>query len=71
VLDAWTFGDPLFYPAAEEGPADWVMVACLPEGIALVPLAPPRGEDPRKCRPIGVYEPSRAVVARYEEDSHR
>ena len=69
ALDAWTFGDPLFYPAAEDGPADWLMVARLPEAIVLVPLAPPRRGNPGKCRPIGIYEPSRALVARYEEDS--
>jgi hypothetical protein len=69
VLDAWAFGDPLFYPAAEDGPADWLMVARLPEGIVVVPLAPPRAEDLRKRRPIGVYEPSRKLAERYEEDS--
>jgi hypothetical protein len=43
----------------------------LPEGIVVVPLAPPRADDLRKCRPIGIYEPSRALVARYEEDSRQ
>jgi hypothetical protein len=71
ALDAWAFGDPLFYPAAADGPADWLMVARLPEGVVVVPLAPPRGGDPRKCRPIGIYEPSRSLVERYEEDSRR
>ena len=70
VLDAWAFGEPLFYPAAEDGPADWLMVARLPEAIVLVPLAAARSGDSRKCRPIGIYEPSRALVARYEENSH-
>ena len=69
TLDAWTFGDPLFYPAAEDGPADWLMVARLPESIVLVPLAPARSGDVRKCRPIGIYEPSRTLSTRYEEDS--
>jgi len=71
VLDAWAFGDPLFYPAAEDGPADWLMVARLPEGIVVVPLAPPRVDDLRKCRPVGIYQPSRTLVARYEEDSQQ
>jgi hypothetical protein len=71
VLDAWTFGDPLFYPAAEDGSADWLMVARLAEAIVVVPLAEPRSGDSTKCRPIGIYEPSRALVARYEEDSRR
>jgi hypothetical protein len=62
---------PDLYPAAEDGPADWLMVARLPEGIVVVPLAPPRAEDPRKCRPIGIYEPSRKLAERYEEDSRQ
>jgi hypothetical protein len=71
ALDAWTFGQPRFYPAAADGPADWLMVARIPGAIVLVPLAPPRSGDPRQCRPIGIYEPSRALVERYEEDSRR
>jgi hypothetical protein len=46
-----------------------MMVARVPEGIVLVPLAPARSGDVRKCRPIGIYEPSRALAARYGEDS--
>jgi hypothetical protein len=71
ALDAWTFGEPLFYPFAEDGPADWLMVARIPGAIVAVPLAPPLSGDPSKCRPIGVYEPSRTVAQRYEEDSRR
>ncbi len=71
VLDAWAFGDPLFYPAAEEGPADWLMVARIPGAVIVVPLAPSRSDDPRKCRPIGIYEPSRTLAERYEKDSRR
>lgn len=69
ALDAWEFGQPLFYPAAEDGPADWLMVARTPGAVVVVPLAPPRSGDPTKCRPIGIYEPSRALAQRYEEDS--
>ncbi len=69
AVDAWTFGDPLFYPASDEGPADWLMVARIPGSIIQVPLAPPRSGSPHKCRPIGIYEPTRALVERYEEDS--
>lgn len=69
VLDAWTFGDPLFYPAADDGPADWLMAARIPGAFVVVPLAPPRSGDPRQCRPIGIYEPSRSLIERYEEDS--
>jgi hypothetical protein len=71
ALDAWTFGDPLFYPAAEEGPADWLMVARVPGAIVVVPLAAPRSGVPRNCRPIGIYESSRTFVERYVEDSRR
>jgi hypothetical protein len=71
AVDAWTFGQPLFYPAAEDGPADWLMVARIPGAIVVVPLAPPRSGDPRQCRPIGIYEPSHALTRRYEEDSRR
>jgi|ERR671936_2094789 hypothetical protein len=71
VIDAWAFGDPLFYPAAGQGPADWLMVARIPGAIVVVPLAPPRSGDSRKCRPIGIYEPGRAMVERYEKDSQQ
>jgi hypothetical protein len=71
ALDAWAVGDPLFYPAPGDGDADWLMVARLPEGIVVVPLAPPRSNDRSKCRPIGIYRPSRALVTHYEHDSAR
>jgi hypothetical protein len=71
AVDAWTFGDPLFYPAAEDGPADWLMVARIPGAVVVVPLAPPRSGDPRRCRPIGIYEPCQALVERYEKDSRQ
>jgi len=69
ALDAWTYSDPLFYPAAEEGPADWLMVARVPGAIVVVPLAPSRSGDPRQCRPIGIYEPRRNLAERYQEDA--
>ena len=71
ALDAWTFGDPLFYPAREDEPADWLMVARIPGTVVVVPLASSRSGDSRKCRPIGVYEASAALIGRYEEDSRR
>ncbi len=71
ALDAWTVGDPLFYPASEDGPADWLMLGRIPGAIVVVPLAPPHRGDPRKCRPIGIYEPSRGLAHRYEEDSRQ
>jgi hypothetical protein len=71
VVDAWTFGEPLFYPAAEDGPADWLMVARVPGAHVVVPLAVPRSGDPRRCRPIGIYVPSQGLAERYREDSRR
>ena len=72
VLDAWMFGEPLFYPAAEDGPADWLMVARVPGALVVVPLAaPPRSGDVRRCRPIGIYVPSHGLAERYREDSRR
>lgn len=47
------------------------MVAYVPGAIVLVPLAPARSDDPHQCRPIGIYEPSRSLIERYEEDSDR
>ncbi|MFN8108899.1 MAG: hypothetical protein U0Y82_03510 [Thermoleophilia bacterium] len=65
ALEGWAFGDPLFYPALPDGPADWLMVARIPGGLILVPLAPARSGEARKCRPIGIYEPSAALARRY------
>lgn len=63
------FGEPLFYPAAEAGEADWLMVGELAgEGVVVVPLAPPASGDPRRCRPIGIYRAGRALAARYRTD---
>jgi hypothetical protein len=67
AVDAWTFGDPLFYEAPD-GPADWLMVAQVPGEIVIVPLAPAKSGDPRKCRPIGIYRASRALATRYHTD---
>jgi hypothetical protein len=30
VLDAYLYGDPVFYPAGESGAADWLMVGMVP-----------------------------------------
>jgi hypothetical protein len=37
--------------------------------VLMVPLAPARGGDPRRCRPIGCYEASQALAAQYRKDS--
>jgi len=70
AIDLWVYGDPLFYPAPH-GPADWLMVGRVPGAVIVVPLAPPRSGDQRRCRPIGIYVPNRALVARYREDVGR
>jgi len=58
VLDAYIYGDPVFYPANEYGAADWLMVGMVPGLVICVPIAPPNNGDPRFCRPIGIYKPS-------------
>ncbi|HEX4868621.1 MAG TPA: hypothetical protein VFV32_13505 [Acidimicrobiales bacterium] len=39
LYDAWAFDAPLFYPAADGGPADWLMVAEVPGDLLVAPLA--------------------------------
>jgi hypothetical protein len=47
------------------------MVARVPGAIIVVPLAPSRNGDPTKCRPIGIFEPSRALAERYYKDARQ
>ncbi len=65
VRDAWT-SDPLFYPARP--PAHWLMVAEVEGRVLVVPLAPSRSRDVRRCRPIGCYVAAHHLAARYRED---
>ena len=65
IYEVWR-SDPVFYPAVP--PADWLMVSEVPGRVLVVPLAPPNSGDARKCRPIGCYEASAALAARYRED---
>jgi hypothetical protein len=65
ILDAYLYGDPTFYEAVEEGAADWLMVGSVPGLVICVPLAPPRSGDVRRCRPIGIYQPSAKDRIRY------
>lgn len=58
--------DPLFYLA--KPPAHWLMVSEVAGHALVVPLAPPNSRDVRNCRPIGCYEASAALAARYRED---
>lgn len=36
--------------------------------VLVVPLAPARSGDPRRCRPIGCYEASPGLAAQYRKD---
>jgi hypothetical protein len=65
VQEVWS-SDPLFYPA--KPPAHWLMVAEVAGRILVVPLAPPRSGDPRRCRPIGCYVAAEHLARRYLED---
>lgn len=70
LREALLFGEPLFYPAAEAGEADWLMVAELAgEGVVMVPLAPAVSGDVRRCRPIGIYRAGPALAGRYRRDA--
>jgi hypothetical protein len=68
LFDVWS-SDPLFFPAKDEGAADWLMVAEVPGGdILLVPLAKPKSGDPTKTRPIGIYRAGQQLRRRYLEE---
>lgn len=67
VHDVWT-ADPLFYPA--KPPAHWLMVAEVSGMVLVVPIAPAKSADLRKCRPIGCYEASPGLAADYRRDRH-
>jgi hypothetical protein len=68
IDDVWA-SDPLFYPA--KPPAHWLMCAEIGGRVLMVPLAPSRSGDPRRCRPVGCYEASPALVVQYREDRRR
>lgn len=65
IYEAWE-QSPLFYPAVQ--PAHWLLVAELGGRVLVVPLAPPRSGDVRKCRPIGCYEVTGQLADQYRED---
>jgi hypothetical protein len=65
VRDVWA-NDPLFYPA--KPPADWLMVAEVGGRVLVVPLAPSRSDDPRRCRPIGCYVAAEHLARSFRED---
>ncbi len=61
----WT-SDPLFYPA--KPPAHWLMCAEIAGRVLVVPLAPARNGDPRRCRPIGCNEAAPGLATQYRRD---
>ena len=65
ISDVWA-SDPLFYPA--KPPAHWLMCAEVSGQVIVVPLAPSRNGDPRRCRPIGCYQAAPTLAARYRRD---
>jgi hypothetical protein len=68
IYDVW-YGEPLFYPAAPGGHADWLMVGEVPGGTVLVvPLAPSRDGNYSKARPVGVYKAPGWLDTQYRKD---
>jgi hypothetical protein len=65
INDVWA-SEPLFYPA--KPPAHWLMCAEVSGRVLVVPLAPSRSSDPRRCRPIGCYEASPGLASHYRND---
>lgn len=48
-IDGGRASEPLFYPARP--PAHWLMCGEVGGRVLVVPLAPARDGDPRRCRP--------------------
>ena len=65
IRDVWA-SDPMFYPA--KPPAHWLMVAEVAGTVLMVPLAPARDGNPKRCRPIGCYEASKHLADQYRRD---
>ena len=65
IRDVWA-ADPMFYPA--KPPAHWLMVAEVEGTVLMVPLAPARDGNPKRCRPIGCYPASKHLADRYRSD---
>lgn len=59
--------NPRFFPASEDGPADWLMVAEVPGTMLMAPLAPPTSDGIHRCRPVGLYAPSMELRRRYRQ----
>jgi hypothetical protein len=65
IREVWA-SDPMFYPA--KPPAHWLMVAEVDGTVLMVPLAPARDGNPRRCRPIGCYAASKHLADQYRGD---
>ncbi len=65
IADVWAT-DPVFYPA--KPPAHWLMCAEVMGAVLVVPIAPARSGDPRRCRPIGCYPASKDLADQYRSD---
>ncbi len=65
IREVWA-SDPMFYPA--KPPAHWLMVAEVDGTVLMVPLAPARDGNPRRCRPIGCYQASKHLADQYRRD---
>ena len=65
IEELWTSG-PLFYPA--KPPAHWLMCGEVSGQVLVVPLAPARSGDPRRCRPIGCYQAATDLANQYRRD---
>lgn len=72
IMDLFTWDAARYYPAdLAVGHAHWLMVGDIESIIICVPLAPPRSGDPKKCRPIGIYEAAAKEVEAYLRDVGR
>lgn len=49
-------------------PAHWLMCAEVSGRVLVVPLAPSRSRNPRRCRPIGCYEAAPALGSQCRRD---
>lgn len=66
VNDVWA-SDPLCCIRPSHRPTG-VMCAEVSGRVLVVPLAPSRDGDPRRCRPFGCYEAAPALATRYRRD---
>lgn len=56
LYDLWFSSDLVFFPAREDGEADWLLVGILPGNVQVcAPLASPDSGRLDQCRPIGLY----------------